>query len=120
MVNLKREIEEWRATRVGKGPMPAALWERTVELAGEYGAYATAGTLKVSPGSLYDRMKKSKCGGAASPGATFVEVGRVSGTPHPLVLEVTGERGQKLSLRLHGEEQLSSVLPLVRECWGQR
>ena len=113
--------------------MPAALWERAVKLAGEFGAYATAGALKLSPGSLYEKLKRAKAADVAAPASTrFVELGHVpvvstaAASPHsqperhPLVLEVTGERGQRLLLRLSDEGQLSSILPLVRECWDQR
>ena len=76
MVELKHEIVEWRSTRAFKGPMPAALWERAVKLAGEFGAHATAGALKLSPGSLYERLKRAKDADVAAPASTrFVELG---------------------------------------------
>jgi hypothetical protein len=111
--------------------MPEPLWGGAVVLARELGAYGAARALGVS----YDSLRKhAEAAGVArrrvkqsqsSRTATFVELAPVAlpvGVGHSApVIEVTGPRGQKLTVRLPAEAVGGlDVLGLVRECWGGR
>ena len=122
---VRRRIEQWRKTRSKRGPMPEPLWEAAVELAREQGVYATSQCLRVNYDSLRTRLQRRaptrSAGGKGS--TTFVELA----PPFPLggslaagtVLELTGTKGRKLTLRLPGVDGLD-VAGLVRALWGRR
>ena len=105
--------------------MPEPLWEAAVKLAREQGVYATSQCLRVNYDSLRTRLQRRaparSGGGKAS--ATFVELGPVLPLGGPsaagAVLELTGTKGRKLTLRLPGLDG-GDVVGLVRTLWGRR
>jgi hypothetical protein len=128
---LRQEIERWRRTGAKRTAMPEALWRRALELARELGVYGAAQALGVSYDSL---RKRAEAAGVARrrpkqsqsvATTTFVElaptalpVGVARSGP---VVEVTGPRGQKLTVRLPAEAGGEfALLGLVRECWSGR
>ena len=122
---VKRQVERWRKTRSKRGPMPEPLWEAAVELAREQGVYATSQSLRVNYDSL--RARVQGCAPTRSArgkgGATFVELGAAFPLGAPLaagvVLELSGSKGQKLTLQLPGLDGVD-VAGLARALWGRR
>jgi hypothetical protein len=122
---IRRQIEHWRKTRSKRGRMPEPLWEAAVELAREQGVYATSQSLRVNYDSLRSRVQgraPTRSGGSRA-GATFVELGAAFPLGAPLaagvVLELSGSKGQKLTLRLPGLDGVD-VAGLARALWGRR
>lgn len=124
---LRRQIERWRGTRTKRSPMPESLWQGAAALAREHGVYAAAQELGLSYGSLRTRAEAdeavpARAKGAGLARATFVELatGPTGAAPLPgaLIVEVTGPKGQRLTVRLHGSEL--DVADLIRACWSER
>jgi hypothetical protein len=119
-----QQIEHWRQTRTKRSPMPERLWRAAVELAGEHGVFGASQALGVSYDSLRKRAeaagvarRRAKKGEPLT--ATFVELAPPAfpmGIAHSgPVIEVTGPRGQRLTMRLRGDEL--DLAALIRECW---
>lgn len=99
---IRREIEHWRKTRLGRTAMPAELWDAAVALAREHGVYATARDLRIGYDGLKSRLEATPKPRATgdSPSA-FVELGRVAPmSASGSVVELVGASGTKLTIRL--------------------
>jgi hypothetical protein len=127
---VRRQIEHWRQKRAKRSPMPEPLWRAAVGLAREHGVYAAAQALQLSYDSLRRRaeavgverrMRRDRGPGHEAP-ATFVELplalSVAATSPSGLVVEVVGQRGQRLTVRLGGGEL--DVAELIRACWSGR
>lgn len=124
---LRTQIEHWRQTRAKRSPMPESLWRAATELAREHGVYAAARALQLSYASLRTRAEAEAEPGQRRredqpPRATFVELppavlSSAAGVAGPIV-EVWGPSGQRLTVRLCGDEL--DVAELIRACWSGR
>lgn len=127
---VRRKIEHWRQRRTKRSPMPEPLWRAAVGLAREHGVYAAAQALQLSYDSLRRRAEAvsvaRRVRGDGGPGhespATFVELPPAltvaPAGPGGLVVEVVGQNGQRLTVRLRGGEL--DVAELIRACWSGR
>jgi hypothetical protein len=123
---LRKQIERWRQTRAKRSPMPESLWRAAAELAREHGVYAAAQALQVSYASLRTRAEAApeprQRRREDPPRATFVELppavlSTTAGVAGPIV-EVRGPSGQRLTVRLCGDEL--DLAELIRACWSGR
>lgn len=124
---LCKQIERWRQTRAKRSPMPESLWRAAAELAREHGVYAAAQALQLSYASLRTRAEaaaepRQRRRGDQPPRATFVELppavlSTAAGAAGPIV-EVWGPSGQRLTVRLRGNEL--DLAELIRACWSGR
>jgi hypothetical protein len=127
---LRRRIEHWRQERAQGSPMPEPLWRAAVGLAREHGVYAAAQALQLSYASLRKRAEavgvarriRRDRGSKHEPSTTFVELPSApmlapAGLGGPIV-EVVGPSGQRLTVRLRGDEL--DVAELIRACWSGR
>jgi hypothetical protein len=130
---VRRQIEHWRQKRAKRSPMPEPLWRAAVGLAREHGVYAAAQALQLSYDSLRRRAEavgvarrmRGDRGPVHEPPATFVELPPASpvapegrSVASGLVVEVVGQSGQRLTVRLRGGEL--DVAELIRACWSGR
>ena len=102
----RKRFEEWRSNPERKRRIPDELWSLAVGLAGEFGVYRTARTLRLECMSLKKRAAgadrislsaKNKCEHAV----TFCEVRPPSATPlEQCVVELEGPAGIKMRLYL--------------------
>jgi len=100
IVQLQRQLDEFRSTQSARARIPESLWQAAVELAQQHGVYPVAHPLRLD----YMRLKK-RLGGPASPRrkpakASFVEVV----APHPAtldgcVIEFESSRGSKMRIQ---------------------
>ena len=70
MQGLHRRLEEWRAIRRPRSPLPDELWTMAVGLAQRHNIHRVARTLRLDYGAVKRRMP----GSDPQPSATFVEL----------------------------------------------
>jgi len=125
---LRRRIESWRRTRQGRAWMPEDLWAEAVSLARSEGAYAIARDLKLSYGTLRNRVERTMKAGrqprrssTAAKGFVEVEGGELLGVlgAGGSVVELERSDGAKLVVRLAGAEALD-VVALSEAFFGRR
>jgi hypothetical protein len=103
ILQLQRQLEDFRSSQPGRVKLPESLWQAAVELAGQYGIWPVAHPLRLD----YMRLKKRlgefpprhRRGRQAAPPA-FIEV--VAAQPAVLeacVIEFESPRGAKM--RIH-------------------
>ena len=104
--HLRRCFEEFRNTRVGRSPLPEALWAAAAELAKRYGVNPTARALRLEYAGLQKRMQaleqpKPKRKRAAASPPNFLEFVAPGAKPVTnCVVEVASAQGAKLRLEL--------------------
>ena len=126
IARLREQVEEWRRTRRGHGPMPAELWAAAVVLARKRGLYETARGIGIDYGSLAKRMKEESPAEAAGSLAKvkFVEwsgaelLGQES-KPAGAVVEMSDTSGRRLTVHLGGAEPVD-IVGVVAAFYGRR
>lgn len=107
---VRRRIEHWRQTREKRTRMPEALWEAAGSVAREHGLWSVSRALRVNYESLKGRVGRTRRGATRRGGgpSRFVEVdaGQLIAAPERAgtVVELLGEDGAKLMIRLGGSE----------------
>ena len=107
---LRKRIDRWRQTRRKRSPMPKALWEEAVRLADVHGVSPVSRQVGVDYYSLKNRRKQAskKQRGQISE-TEFVELStnQLFGRPGgPAVVEVTGDDGQRLTVKYDDSREL--------------
>jgi hypothetical protein len=100
IVQLQRQLEQFRSTQPRRTKLPESLWQAAVELARQHGVYPVAHPLRLD----YMQLKK-RLGGVPSPRRkttkpAFVEL--VAPTPGKLdgcVIEFESSRGAKMRIQ---------------------
>ena len=95
IMQLQRQLEQFRSTQTGRTKLPESLWQSAVELARQHGVHPVAHPL----GLDYMRLKK-RLGAVPIASPTFVELA----APQPAmleecVIEFESSRGSKM--RIH-------------------
>ena len=103
IVELQRQLEEFRSARPRRRKLPEGLWQSAVELARQHGLYSVAHPLRLS----YTQLKERLGGVEAVPGKasapTFVElVAAHTGTISECVIEFESCVGSKMRIQLKG------------------
>src|SRR5262245_44378719 len=99
------QFSSWRASHGGRGRrLPAALWSAAARLAERYGAGRVARTLRLNAVALRRHSATDASATSSQQPNTvprFVEVASlIAAKEDGCVLEFTGSRGRKLTLRL--------------------
>jgi len=100
IVQLQRQLEQFRSTQPRRTKLPESLWQAAVELARQHGVYPVAHPLRLD----YMQLKK-RLGGVPSPRRkttkpTFVELVAPSpGKVDEWVIEVESSRGAKMRIQ---------------------
>ena len=120
-----RQVAHWCRTRRKRSPMPPALWDAAVSLARTHGVYAIARVLRVSYGTLKQRVeqrpagvslgRREESGFVELPAAQLVTSFGSAST----VVEFTGSDGASLVIRLRDDEHLD-ILSLADAFWKRR
>ena len=77
---LKRRLDEWRATRAPRARIPEELWAAAVDIAGQQGLCRSAKALRLDYTALKKRMETGSLP-AAAPSPTFMELLNPAGPP---------------------------------------
>ena len=107
-------ISQWRRTREKRTAMPADLWAEAVALAGREGTYATACALGLNFESLARRVAEARAGSerGAAQASAFVELSGaqlLGAAAAGSVVEICGDDGMRLTIRLGGGTPLDVV-----------
>ena len=100
IVQLQRQLEQFRSTQPRRTKLPAPLWQAAVELARQHGVYPVAHPLRLD----YMQLKK-RLGGVPSPRRkttkpAFVELVAPSpGKVDECVIEFESSRGGKMRIQ---------------------
>jgi hypothetical protein len=100
VLQLQRQLEQFRSTQSRRAKLPESLWQSAVELARQYGVYSVASPLRLD----YIRLKKRLGGGAiarqngAKP--AFVELTESEVTPRDeCTIEFEAPSGNKMRVQ---------------------
>jgi hypothetical protein len=72
IVQLQRQLDEFRSTRPRRTKLPESLWEAAVELARQHGVYSVAQPLRVDYMGLKKRLGEPSSQWRKAPRAAFV------------------------------------------------
>ena len=100
MQELRRRLEEWRATHRPRSPLPDELWTMAGGLAQRHNIHRVARTFGLDYGALKRRMP----GSGPKPVATFVElIAPSSGSIAECSMEIDSSNGaNKLRIQMKG------------------
>ena len=103
LAEAKRQFDQWRRSREGRGRIPEDLWRMAVGAAAVHGVYATARRLRLNPTTLKKRMPIREERHAISDATRFVELPWLGTTSAPeCILEAEDQAGKKLRIHLKG------------------
>jgi hypothetical protein len=101
ILQLQRQLEDFRSSQPGRVKLPESLWQAAVELARQYGLWPVAHSLRLD----YMRLKK-RLGEVPPPrrrkaatGPSFIEVVAQPAAQEGCVMEFESARGAKM--RIH-------------------
>jgi hypothetical protein len=83
IVQLQRELDQFRSTRPRRTKLPESVWQAAVELAGEHGVYSVAQPLRLDYRGLKKRLGGTPLVRRKAVRPAFVELI----APHPATLE---------------------------------
>jgi len=100
IIQLQRQLEQFRSNRPGRKKLPESLWEAAVELARQHGIYAVAHPLRLD----YTRLKQRLSGMPSQPGKqrqpAFVElIGNSAAAVPECVIEFELPGGGKMRIQ---------------------
>lgn len=122
---VERRLSRWRRAHGGRGrPIPQALWEAAVEVAGEEGVERTARVLGVDRGRLARRVARGAESAVAAPEpralsrAGFVEVDaqRVLSRGQ-VVVRLWGRDGERVEIAVDGG--MVDVTAVAQAFWSR-
>ena len=100
VLQLQRQLEDFRRSQPGRVKLPKSLWQAAVELARQYGLWSVAHPLRLDYMGLKKRLGEVSAQSRKAAGPAFVEV--VAAQPAVLegcVIEFESARGAKM--RIH-------------------
>ncbi len=100
IVQLQRQLDQFRSTQPQRTKLPEPLWQAAVELARQHGIYSVAHPLRLDYMGLKKRLGEPPSHRRKAPRPTFVELI----TPHPAaleecVIEFESARGGKMRIQ---------------------
>ena len=115
VARLRKQIEQWRQTRLKRGSMPEELWREAVSLARRGSPYRVARALRIDFGTLRLRIAESSARAGSAPPGEFVELSgaQILGSAAGSVVELSDGDGKRLTIRLAATEKLD-LAELVR------
>lgn len=103
LAELRRQIQEWGATRKVPGAMPEEIWKAAAALAREFGACSMARALTLDYSALRKRAGKAPETSLVKP--TFVQLpATLASEPQPVgaTIEISGRDGARMRIQLEG------------------
>ena len=119
ILQLQRQLEDFRSSQPGRMKLPESLWQAAVELARQYGVYPVAHPLRLDYMGLKKRLgevRPHRGRKAAAP--AFVEV--VAAQPAALeacVIEFESARGAKM--RIHWKAAIPPDWTNLLQAWWE-
>jgi hypothetical protein len=121
IVQLRRQLDQFRSTRLRRTKLPESLWQAAVELARQHGVYSVAQPLRLDYMGLKKRLGEPSSRRRKTPRPAFVELI----TPHPAaleecVIEFESSRGAKMRIqwKASAPPDWTSLLRAWREAEG--
>src|SRR5271155_3291241 len=121
IVQLQRQLDQFRSTQPRRTKLPESLWEAAVELARQHGVYSVAQPLRLDYMGLKKRLGEPSRHRRKTSRAAFVEL--ITPPPATLeecVIEFESSRGAKMRIQWKATTPLdwSSLLRAWRETEG--
>jgi hypothetical protein len=122
IVQLQRQLDQFRSAQPHRGKIPEAMWQAAVELARQHGLYAVAHPLRLDYVGLKRRLegatKVEKKKKGASP--RFVELIAAHPAAAECLIEFESKSGSKMRIQWKGSgaPDWSSLLRAWREAEG--
>ncbi len=99
IVQLQRQLDQFRSTQPRRTKLPESLWQAAVELARQYGIYPVAHPLRLDYMGLKKRLDGVSSGRTATKPA-FVELIAAHATPlEECVIEFDAPSGSKMRIQ---------------------
>jgi hypothetical protein len=121
IVQLQRQLDQFRSTQRRRTKLPESLWQAAVELARQHGVYSVAQPLRLDYMGLKKRLGEPSSHQRKAPRPAFVELI----TPHPAtleecVIEFESSRGAKMRIqwKATAPPDWNSLLRAWREAEG--
>jgi len=112
---VRRQFEQWRASRTRPSPIPDPLWRAAVDLARHQGIDRTARALRVEYNALKRRVRATAAQRGARP--RFVELPSLErSSGHDCVLEIQRARGAVMRIQVTGLA-MADLVALTRAVW---
>jgi hypothetical protein len=100
IVQLQRQLDQFRSTHSTRTKLPEPLWQAAVELARQHGVYAVAHPLRLDYMGLKKRLGGSPSAPTKTTKPTFVElVAEHPATVDEFVIELESLRGGKIRIQ---------------------
>ena len=94
LVELERDLAEWRRTHGAPSPIPESVWERAAVLGARHGVATIARALRLNHTELKRRTESLP---TAEPLTTFIELlPPISGSIAECAMEVESHRGARM------------------------
>src|SRR5271155_3759222 len=121
IVQLQRQLDQFRSTQPRRTKLPESLWEAAVELARQHGVYSVAQPLRLDYMGLKKRLGEPSSHRRNTSRAAFVEL--ITPPPATLeecVIEFESSRGAKMRIqwRASTPPDWASLLRAWRETEG--
>lgn len=125
---LKRQFEQWRATRQARDRIPSHLWDGAVNAVAEHGAYRVSSELKLDYVVLKRRAGltagKRSAASVTTPRFRFVELVAAGAATSPVaqggadcVVELSNGRGARMRVELRGNAT-AALGSLCQSLWA--
>ena len=119
---VQGQFSNWRKTRKSRGPIPEALWDAAISLAGSYSLHQISKGLRLNLTALKDRVEISRnVIPEEAPQTTFVELPPLH-QPMPIEefsLNLANKAGAKMKIHVKGHTDID-LLGLTQTFWRQR
>jgi hypothetical protein len=113
--DLRRQFEQWRASRSRPSPIPDPLWRAAVDVARRHGIDRTARALHLEYNALKRRVRATAAHRGARP--RFVELPSLErSSGHDCVLEIQRARGAVVRIQVTGLA-MTDLVALTRAVW---
>jgi hypothetical protein len=100
IVQLQRQLDQFRSTQQRRTKLPESLWQAAVELARQYGVYCVAHALRLDYMGLKKRLGGPPLPRPKATPPAFVELIAPQATPlEECVIEFESARGSKMGIQ---------------------
>jgi hypothetical protein len=121
IVQLQRQLDQFRSTQPGRAKLPESLWQAAVELARQYGVYSVAQPLRLDYMGLKKRLGEPTSHRRKAPRPAFVElIVPPAAALEECVIEFESSRGAKMRIqwKASAPPDWASLLRAWRETEG--
>jgi hypothetical protein len=116
IVQMQRELEEYRRSRPRRAKLPESIWEAATALARQHGLYAVTQALRLDYMGLKKRLGDVPSQRPANSRPVFVElIGPPVGKPEECLIEFESTRGDKM--RIHWPARIAPDWTALLRAW---